>query len=134
MTEWRTHGHNIRKCKEIQVHKILKFGEDSSRRNNPDKVFYNFSSDTLSKRLNFALPTTSLEYSDYLVDYQLFFRDTFTFESSHLNRELLKSRLKNFAFLYFKTYNSFRKATNLTLKNLNLFLTHSFPMHPFSTP
>ena len=57
---------NARKCK------ILKFGEDSSRRNNPDKVFYNLSSDTLSKRLNFALPTTSLEYSDYLVDYQSF--------------------------------------------------------------
>ena len=58
--------------------KILKLGKNSLSRNNPDKVIYNFSSVTLSvsdksllnKGLNFALPPASLEYSEYLVDYQ----------------------------------------------------------------
>ena len=60
---------------------IFKFGKNSSSINNPDKVIYNFSSLTpsdsdkslLSKRLNFAMPPASLEYSEYLVDYELFF-------------------------------------------------------------
>ena len=58
--------------------KILKLGKTSLSRNNPDKVSYNFSSVTLSasdksllnKGLNFALPPASLEYSEYLIDYQ----------------------------------------------------------------
>ena len=58
--------------------KILKLGKNSLSRNNPDKVIYNFSSVTLSvsdksllnEGLNFALPPASLEYSEYLVDYQ----------------------------------------------------------------
>ena len=58
--------------------KILKLGKNSLSRSNPDKVIYNFSSVTLSvsdkslldKGLNFALPPASLEYSEYLVDYQ----------------------------------------------------------------
>ena len=68
----------------------------------------------LSKGLNFALPSTSLEYSEYLVDYELFFRDTLSLEISHLDCELLKSRLKNLLFSSFKTYNSSRKPNNLT--------------------
>ena len=101
---------------------ILKFGKNSSSRNNPDKVIYNFSSLTLSdsdksllsKRLNFALPPTSLEYSEYLVDNELFFRDTRSLETTHLDRELFKSRLKDLVFLSFKIYNSSRKPNNLT--------------------
>ena len=50
----------------------------------------------------------------YLVDYELFFRDTLSLETSHLDCELLGSRLKNLAFLSFKTYNSSRKPNNLT--------------------
>ena len=113
---------DIRKCKEVQDPKILKLGKNSLSRNNPDKVIYNFSSVTLSdsgksllsKGLNFALPPASLEYSEYLVDYELFFRDTLSLETSYLDRELLKSRLTNLAFLSFKTYNSSRRPNNLT--------------------
>ena len=68
----------------------------------------------LSKGLNFALPPASLEYSEYLVNYELFFRYVLSLETSHLDRELLKSRLKYLAFLSFKTYNSSRKPNNLT--------------------
>ena len=68
-----------------------------------------------SKSLNFALQPASLEYSEYLVDFELFFfRDTLSLETSHPDLELLKSRLKNFAFLSFKTYNSSSRPSNLT--------------------
>ena len=68
----------------------------------------------LSKVLNFALPPTSLEYLEYLVDYELFFKDMLSLETSHLDCELLKSRLKGLAFSSFKTYNSSGKPNNLT--------------------
>ena len=68
----------------------------------------------LSKCLNFALLPFSLEYSEDLVDFELFFRDTRSLETSHLGRELLKSRLKNLAFSSFKNYNSSRRPNNLT--------------------
>ena len=77
-------GKNIRKCKEVEDRKILKNCKNVLSRNIPDKVIYNFSSVTLSDSdksllsngLNFALPPASLEYLQYLVDYELFFRDT----------------------------------------------------------
>ena len=92
---------NIRKCKEVKDYKILKFGKNSLSKNNPDKIIYNFSSVTLSGSdksllspgLNFALLPVSLEYSEYLVDYELNFRETLSLETSHFYRELLKSSL-----------------------------------------
>ena len=54
------------------------------------------------------------EYSEYLVYFELFFRDTLNFETSHLDRDLLKSRLGDLAFSSFKTYNSSRKPNNLS--------------------
>ena len=102
---------NIRKCKEVQDCKIIKLSKNSLSRNNPDKVICNTLSvnlsesdkSLLSKCLNFALPPASQEYSEYLVDFELFFRDTLSLETSHLGHELLKSRLKNLAFSSFKT-------------------------------
>ena len=68
---------------------------------------------TTFKGLNFAFPPASLEYSEYLVDFELFFRDTLSLETSHLDRELLKSRLKSLVFSSFKTYNSSKRPNNL---------------------
>ena len=113
---------NIRKCNKVQDRKIIKLGKNSLSRNTPDKVIHNFSSinrsdsdkSLLSKGLNFALPPASLEYSEYLVDFELFFRDTLSLETSHLDRGLLKSRLKNLVFSSHKTYNSSKRLNNLT--------------------
>ena len=85
-----------------------------------DKVVYNFSSVTLSDSNKsllseaFSSPTTSLEYSEYLVNHEHFFGDMLNLETSHLDCELLMSRLKNLAFSSFKTCNSSRKRNNLT--------------------
>ena len=43
-------------------------------------------------------------------------------ETSHLDCELLKSRLKNLAFSSFKTYNPSRKPSNLTPEEFDSFL------------
>ena len=51
---------------------------------------------------------------EYLVDYELFFRDTLNLDTSHLDCELLKSRLKNLVFSSFKTYVSSRTPNFLT--------------------
>ena len=71
----------------MQNSKSSNFGKNSLIRNNFDKVSYNFSSATLSngdksllsKGLNFE--SFSLEYSEHLVDYELFLRDTLSFET-----------------------------------------------------
>ena len=73
----------------MQNSKSLNFGKNSLIWNNFDKVSYNFSSATLSngdksllsKGLNFVLISFSLEYSEHLVDYELFLRDTLSFET-----------------------------------------------------
>ena len=119
---------DIRKCKEVQDPKILKLGKNSLSRNNPDKVIYNFSSVTLSdsdksllsKGLNFALPPASLEYSEYLVDYELFFRDTLSLETSYLDRELLKVALRTYPFILSRLIIHPENPTISHLKNLNL--------------
>ena len=93
---------NKRKCKKVQDLKILKLVKNSLSINNPDIGIYNFSCVTLSdsdksllsKCLNFVLPHASLEYSEYLVDYELLFRDTLSLETFHLDRVLLESRLR----------------------------------------
>ena len=77
----------------------------------------------------------SLECLEYLVDFELFFRDTRSLETSHLDRELLKSRLTNLAFAFLKIYDSSRRPNNPTNeefqslfkinKNKNVFIQKS---------
>ena len=120
----------MRKCTKVQDRKILNIGKNSLSRSNPDKVIYNFPFVTLgdsdkyflSKGLNLALPPASLEHAEYLVDYELFFRGTVSLKTSHLDRELLKSRLKNLALSSFRTSNSSRKPNNLTPEESQSFL------------
>ena len=63
-----------------------------------------------------------LEYSEYLVDYKLFFRDMLTFESPNFKYKLLKSRLKDLDLSSSKSYNSFRKPNNLTTEEFESLL------------
>ena len=68
------------------------------------------------------MPTTSLECWEYLVDYELFFRDTISLKTYHLDRKLLKIRLKNLAFSSFKAYNSSIKPNNFTPEEFEFLL------------
>ena len=60
------------------------------------------------------MPLPSVEYLEYLVDYELFFRGTLNLDTCHLDCGLLKSRLKNLVFSSFKTYISSRTPNFLT--------------------
>ena len=50
----------------------------------------------------------------FFIFLELFYRDTLSLETSHLDCGLPKSRLKNLAVSSFKTYNSSRKPNKLT--------------------
>ena len=115
------YGKNIQKWKEVQYCKILKLGKNSLSRSNPNKVIYNFSSVTLSdsdksllsKSLNFACHTLLWNiWNIWLI--MNCFSETLNLDTSHLDCELLKSRLKNLVFSSFKIYVSSRTPNFLT--------------------
>ena len=115
------YGKNIQKWKEVQYCKILKLGKNSLSRSNPNKVIYNFSSVTLSDSDKFLL-SKSLNFACHTLLWNIWniwlimncFSETLNLDTSHLDCELLKSRLKNLVFSSFKTYVSSRTPNFLT--------------------
>ena len=67
----------------VQQKKFYKLLQESKTENDPEKVIFNFSKYVLSdiekkllaKGLNFCLPPKQLKYADYLVHFELFYRD-----------------------------------------------------------
>ena len=65
---------------------------------NPDKVIFNFSGHVLnstekslpSKGLNFAIPPKNINYADYMLPFELLYRDVDFLEVSNLDKELSK--------------------------------------------
>ena len=61
---------------------LFNFGLEASKvSQNPDKIFFNYSSHNLSKSekffkdLKFAIPPNKREYSDYLLNFKLLYRN-----------------------------------------------------------
>ena len=73
---------------------------------NPDKVIFNFSSHVLntteksllSKGLNFAIPPKNINYADYMIPFELLYRDVDSSEVFNLDKEFIKSRFRYSAF------------------------------------
>ena len=98
---------NISKVKETQDKKcnllVRNMGNSSDTRQDPDKVIFNFSSYNLSdhekivlcKGLSFAIPPKTIEYYEFLVPFEMLFRDINSLEVSNLNKECVKSRLRD---------------------------------------
>ena len=85
---------------------------------NPDKVIFNFSSHVLntteksllSKGLNFAIPPKNINYADYMIPFELLYRDVDSLEVSNLDKEFIKSRLRDSGFSSYKdTSKTFEK-------------------------
>ena len=104
---------------------------------NPDKVIFNFSSHVLntteksllSKGLNFAIPPKNINYADYMIPFELLYRDVDSLEVSNLDKEFIKSRLRDSAFSSYKdTSKTFEKnlpkaefdALKILLKNKDI--------------
>ena len=84
------------------------------------KVIFNFSSYRLNnheklllcKGLNFAIPQKNIKYSDYLLPFELLFRDVNSLNFSSFDKECDKSRSRDCA------YSSFKQVSKISDKNL----------------
>ena len=86
-----------------------------------DKVLFNFSSyqlsehekSLLSKGLNFAIPPKNLNYADYMLPFELLFRDIDLLDIPRTDRDFIQGRLRDCAFT------SYRDVGNNIDKNLS---------------
>ena len=91
----------------------------------PEKVISNFSSHILSnseqsllcKGLRFALPPKKIDYADFLLQFELLYRDTLEFNLPSEKRDLLKNKLKDICFSTLNSYD-FDKVNTKSLKEL----------------
>ena len=109
----------------------------------PSKVIFNFSKYELSdcekrllaKGLNFSLPPKHLDYTDYLVNFELFYRNIRNLGIlSNEDLHFVKTRTKEAALSFYRNYNNnvpqhlskeeFLALQNL-LKNKNIFIQKS---------
>ena len=98
----------------VQQKKFYKLPQQSKIENDPEKVIFNFSkyvhSDIeeklLAKGLNFCLPPKQLNYADYLVHFELFYRDIRHLEIfSDKDLDFVKTKTKETVLFSFRQYN-----------------------------
>ena len=58
----------------------------------------------LFKGLNFTIPPKILEYTDYLLPFELLYHDIHNLDITNENKEVLKTRTKDCAFSSFNSY------------------------------
>ena len=117
---------NISKVKERQDKKVYNLvlrnmGNNSDTCQDSDKVIFNFSSYNLSdhekivlcKGLSFGIPLKTIEYSEFLVPFEMLFRYINSLEVSNHNKECLKSTLRD------RAYTSFKQVSKISEKNLS---------------
>ena len=99
----------------IQQKRFNKLLIENRPKQDPEKVIFNFSKLSLTdaektllvKGLSFALPPKQLIYSDYLINFELFYRsiDNLKILSGH-NLDFIKTRIKDTASTSFRNYNA----------------------------
>ena len=98
----------------IRFKKLFNLGLEVSKvSHDPDKIIFNYSSHKLSKSeksllckgLNFAIPPDKLEYSDYLLPFELLYCDIKDLDLPNEKTNFLKAKIKDCALLSFKLYN-----------------------------
>ena len=105
-------SYKIRKNKGTKVHNLFLNNSyhNSVTSHDPDKVIFNFSGHVLNtteisllgKGLNFAIPPNNINYADYMLPFELLYRDVDSLEVSNLDKEFIKSRLRDSAFSSYK--------------------------------
>ena len=105
---------SLEKHDKIQQKKFLELLKEYSPRNYPEKVIFNFSKTylngsekvLLSKGLNFFLPLKQFKYADYLLNFELFFRDICKLGIlSNENLEFLKIKIEDVALSSLRYFN-----------------------------
>ena len=94
--------------------KLFNLGTKSSKTlHDPEKVIYNCSSHVLKeneksllcKGLNFAIPPDKLECSEFLLSFELLYRDIQNLDVTDQKKQLLKASIKDSALSSFNSYN-----------------------------
>ena len=105
----------LKNQQDIHSKKLFNLGiESSTTSNDPQKVIFNYSSHVLReseksllyKGLNFAIPPDKLEYSDFLLPFELLYRDIQNLDVTDQKKQLLKARIKDSALSSFSSYNN----------------------------
>ena len=119
----------LRKHQKIQNKKLGKLFEVSCEgvSHDPGKVIYNFSrhklteeeKSVLSKGLQFALAPKRLEYADYMLPFELLFRDIKTNCLTTSQSSSIKSKLLDTAFTSYNVFERIRPVGNLNEAELN---------------
>ena len=117
---------NISKVKETQDKKLCNLllknvCKNSETCQDTDKVIFNFSSynlndhekSVLCKGLNFTIPPKAIEYSEFLLPFEMLFREITSLDIGDFNKECVKSRLRDSA------YSSFKQVSRISDKNLS---------------
>ena len=89
--------YKIRKSQGKKLHNLFlsnSYHHNSETSHNPDKVIFNFSShflnttekSLLSKGLNFAIPPKNINCADYMIPFELLYRDVDSLEVSNLDK------------------------------------------------
>ena len=98
----------------VQQKKFCKLLQESKTENDPEKIIFNFSKYVLSdikkkllaKSLNFCLPPKQLKYADYLVHFELFYRDIRNLGIlSNEDLDFVKTKTMETALSSFRQYN-----------------------------
>ena len=101
------------KIKQVHYKKLHALGKDSSiGTHDPDKVIFNYSfhklsnveTNVLARGLNFALPPVKLNYGDYLIPFELLFRDVTKLPVHKNILARLKVEIKREAFSSYDNY------------------------------
>ena len=116
----------ISKIRKVQNKKIGDLCSNNSyfesvTSHDPDKVLFNFSSyqlsehekSLLSKGLNFAISPKNLNYADYMLPFELLFRDIDLLDIPRTDRDFIQGGIRDCVFT------SYRDAGNNTDKNLS---------------
>ena len=99
----------------------------------PDKIIFNYSSQKLSKSeknllckdLNFAIPPDKLGYSDYLLPFELLYRDIKDLDLPKGKTNFLKAKIKDCALSSFKLYNEKGAVSSLNKDEISALKTLS---------
>ena len=107
---------NLLKTRDsIQQKKFNKLLIENKPKQNPEKVIFNFSKVSLTeaeksllvKGLSFSLPPKQFSYSDYLINFELFYRSIDNLKIlSGDNLDFIKTRIKDTALTPFRNYNA----------------------------
>ena len=99
----------------IQQKKLSNLVKSSTSMHDPSKVIFNFSKYELSdcekrllaKGLNFSLPPKYLDYADYLVNFELFYRNIRNLGIlSNEDLDFVKTRTKEAALFSYQNFNN----------------------------